>query len=80
MHRIHFRRSRDRRIGDRSIRGGRVCTPYTIARCQGAAARSGVDIDRLVCEGLLGGQFSVAASAMRPSRVNWACVSGAPTA
>jgi hypothetical protein len=55
-------------------------TPYTIARCQGAAARSGVDIERLVCDGLLGGQFSVSATAGRPNRVNWACVAGAPSA
>lgn len=55
-------------------------TPYTIARCQGVAARSGVDIERLVCEGLLGGQFSWSASAVRRNHVNWAYVSGAPSA
>ena len=63
-----------------SAGGTSYWTPYTIARCQSAAARSGVEVEQLVCEGLLGGRFSVGVNADRPNRVNWACVSGAPAA
>ena len=55
-------------------------TPYTIARCQTARDRQGFEIEQLICEGLLGGQFSSVPSPTRPNRANWACVSGAGAA
>src|SRR5262245_56214688 len=32
-------------------------SPYAISRCQNARAKAGVDVERRICEGLLGGTF-----------------------
>jgi hypothetical protein len=58
-------------------KGAPVFTPYAIGRCQDARARDGVVVERLVCEGLLGGTFASNPSVGRPNRTNWACVPGA---
>ncbi len=52
--------------------GAPVFTPYAIGRCQ--AARGSLVVERLVCEGLLGGTFTSTPTIGRPNRTNWACV------
>jgi hypothetical protein len=52
-------------------------TPYTISGCQAAREAGGVEIERLVCEGLLEGTFTSVLTVGRRHRVNWACVPGA---
>ena len=51
-------------------------TPMTISRCQEARARDNFELEQLICEGLLGGDFESVSSAGRPSRVNWFCFHG----
>jgi hypothetical protein len=52
-------------------------TPYTISRCQAARDAEGFEIERLVCEGLLGARFAWVETVGRPHRVNWFCIPGA---
>jgi hypothetical protein len=52
-------------------------TPYTITRCQEARTRPGLEIETLVCEGLLGGTFRSAPSTSHPKRTTWICSPGA---
>ncbi len=60
-----------------SAKGGTpFFTPMTISRCQEARARDGVELEQLICEGLLGGTFEIVSSSGRPSRVNWFCFHG----
>ena len=56
--------------------GAVVFTPMTISRCQEARARDNFELEQLICEGLLGGDFESVSSAGRPSRVNWFCFHG----
>lgn len=58
-------------------KGAPVFTPYAIGRCQEARASDGFVVERLVCEGLLDGTFTSAASVGRPNRTNWACIPAA---
>jgi hypothetical protein len=56
--------------------GTEFFTPMTISRCQEARARDNFELEQLICEGLLGGDFESVSSAGRPSRVNWFCFHG----
>ena len=56
-------------------KGAPVFTPYAIGRCQEARAMD-FAVERLVCEGLLGGSFTSAPTIGHPNRTNWACISG----
>ena len=58
-------------------KGALIFTPYAIGRCQEARAKDGYEVERLVCEGLLGGTFTSAPTVGRPNRTNWACIPGA---
>ena len=61
-------------------KGGTVFfTPMTISRCQEARNRDGFELEQLICEGLLGGDFESVSSAGRPSRINWFCFHGPVT-
>ena len=51
-------------------------TPMTISRCQEARARDGLEVEQLICEGLLEGTFESVSSVGRPTRVNWFCFHG----
>jgi hypothetical protein len=57
-------------------KGAPVFTPYAIGRCQEARARDGFVVERLVCDGLLGGRFTSSPTIGRPNRTNWACIPG----
>ena len=60
-----------------SAKGGTpFYTPMTISRCQEARARDSYELEQLICEGLLGGDFESVSSPGRPSRVNWFCFHG----
>jgi hypothetical protein len=61
----------------REDKGTPIFTPYAISRCQEARARDGYVVERLVCEGSLGGTFTSAPAIGRPNRTNWACIPGA---
>lgn len=62
-------------------RGGLpVNTPYAIARCQGARANKGFEIERLACESDGDAAFSVAISTRHKNRATWTCVAISPTA
>jgi hypothetical protein len=60
----------------RSKDGQPFVTPFTISRCQEARTPKGVEVEQLICEGLLGGTFQRVDSPGRPNRTNWACVHG----
>ena len=51
-------------------------TPFTISRCQDARTRHSLEIEELICEGLLAGTFESVPSPGRPNRVNWFCFHG----
>jgi hypothetical protein len=51
-------------------------TPYAIARCQNARSNTGLEIEVLVCEGLLEGTFAAAPSPTRPGHTTWSCFPG----
>jgi hypothetical protein len=51
-----------------------VNSPYHIARCQGARANKGFDLEQQICEGLLEGTFISAPFLGHPNRTTWACV------
>jgi hypothetical protein len=58
-------------------RGGTAyTTPYAITRCQEARSKYGFELERQVCEGMLGGTFDSAPSTGRPKRTTWVCVPG----
>jgi len=48
-------------------------TPFTISRCQDARTRPGFEIERRVCEGLLGATFASAPSPTHRHRTTWIC-------
>ena len=56
--------------------GTPIFTPYAISRCQEAHSRAALAVERIVCEGLLGGSFVVTDSNLRPNRIVWACIPG----
>jgi hypothetical protein len=51
-------------------------TPYAIGRCQEVPSRADLQVERTVCEGLLGGSFVAFDSSLRPNRTVWVCQYG----
>jgi hypothetical protein len=62
-----------------AARGGSpVFSPYAIARCQEARGGKEFEIEQVVCQGLLDGQFLSGPTFGRPNRTSWACVATTP--
>ena len=60
-------------------RGGfPVYSPYAIARCQGARANKGFEVEQLTCESLAAGRFVVSLSTTHMNRASWACIATSP--